>query len=88
MPRASRLEQDFSTAQRTFNTVTSTVGGLYLATHSVIVTLAGAAAGSLLTCWALWLAHRREEVSAGQKSLSSNDESDRNSTSDTHLPRS
>ena len=37
-------------ATRTFSTATVTVGGLYLATHSVPVTITGTVAPSLLTC--------------------------------------
>lgn len=58
MPSAPFPERGTRTAQRAFNTTTVTVGGLYLATHSVVVTITGTAAASLLTCWTLWLARR------------------------------
>jgi hypothetical protein len=45
-----------------FNTATITVGGLYLATHSVAVTLMGTTAATTLTCWVSWLAHRRSKI--------------------------
>lgn len=47
-PPKSKL--DLAVARRGFNTVTVTVGGLYLAMYSVIVTIVGTAAASLLTC--------------------------------------
>jgi hypothetical protein len=64
MPRGQRTEPDLPAVKQVFNTATVAVGGLYLATHSVIVTLIGAMTGCLLTCWALWLAHRREQMVA------------------------
>ena len=60
MQTTRRSGVDLTTPQKTFNTATITVGGLYLATHSVAVTLIGTAAASLLTCWILWLSHKRE----------------------------
>jgi hypothetical protein len=62
---------DLTVVQRGFNTVTVTVGGLYLATRSVIVTIIGTAAASLLTCWALWLVQRRGRTDEGRESQSS-----------------
>ena len=59
MQTTQRSEVDLTTPQNIFNTATITVGGLYLATHSVAVTLIGAGAASLLTCWTLWLSHKR-----------------------------
>jgi hypothetical protein len=50
MTRAHSTKGHFATTQRTLNTVTVTVGGLYLTTHSVIVTIIGTTAASLLAC--------------------------------------
>lgn len=50
-----RPQRDLPAARAMFNTATVTVGSLYLATHSVTVTLIGAAASTVLTCWAMWL---------------------------------
>lgn len=57
MQTSHRSEIDL--AEKIFNTATVTVGGLYLATHAVIVTLIATAAASLLTGWTMWLSHRR-----------------------------
>jgi hypothetical protein len=50
-----RANPELVTATRAFNTLTITVGGLYLTTHSIIVTIIGTAA-SLFGCWTRWLA--------------------------------
>jgi hypothetical protein len=57
-----RVNPELVTATRAFNTVTITVGGLYLATHSIVVTITGTAAASLFGCWTLWLARRGRAV--------------------------
>src|SRR4051794_12091216 len=38
---------------------TVTVGGLYLATHSVTVTAVGTRASTLVTCWSMWMDRRQ-----------------------------
>lgn len=50
--------------QKVFNTATVTVSGLYLATHSVLVTFIGTFAASLLSGWTTWLSlsHRRNRM--------------------------
>lgn len=69
MTSAHSHKRDIGTAQRTFNTVTVTVGSLYLASRSVTVTLIGTAAASLLTCWALWLARREHTTNDRERQL-------------------
>lgn len=46
---------DVRAATRVFQTATATVGGLYLATHSLMVTAIGTCAATALTTWATWL---------------------------------
>jgi hypothetical protein len=60
MPSEHGLARNFSAAQQTFNTVTITVGSLYLATHSIVVTIMGKVAASALCGWRIWLALCRE----------------------------
>ena len=62
--RTRQPEADPTLAQKGFNTVTLAVGGLYLATHSVIVTLIGTAAAGLLACWALWVTNHGKRARA------------------------
>jgi len=45
----------------------ATVGGLYLVTHSVVVTLIGAAASTVLTCWFKWLTYKRDQPQASRE---------------------
>jgi hypothetical protein len=54
MRTTRRSEQDLPAARAIFNAATTTIGGLYLATHSVTVTAIGAAASTMLTCCAIW----------------------------------
>lgn len=46
--------RDPGTGQRAFGSATVAVGALYLTTHSLVVTLLGTAAASLISCLALW----------------------------------
>lgn len=55
MQKAKTSAPETVAAQRIFNTATVTVGGLYLATHSVTVTAIGTAASTIVECWAIWL---------------------------------
>jgi hypothetical protein len=65
MKQARRPEPSLTTAQRTFHTVVVAVGGLYIATHSVVVTAIGTIAATALACWAPWLVqHRLRSVAA------------------------
>jgi hypothetical protein len=43
----------YAAAAKLISAMTVSVGGLYLGTHSVLVTLIGTAAGSVLACWTL-----------------------------------
>jgi hypothetical protein len=52
-------KRDLATAQKLFNTATITVGGLYLTSHSVAVTLIGTTAGMGVTGWSMWLEYNR-----------------------------
>jgi hypothetical protein len=59
MQRTGRSEPSVTGTQQAINSLTVTVGGVYLATHSVTVTIVGTAASTLLIAWRLWLIHRR-----------------------------
>jgi hypothetical protein len=67
-----RPQQDLSSARATFNSAALTVGSLYLATHSVTATLIGAAASTLLACWAMQLPCKPTLDDADQLSESRN----------------
>jgi hypothetical protein len=67
MPRRQHPERNLRAAEHVFNTATAAVGGLYLATHSIIATIAGTAAATALGGWHLWLSHRREHTQADRK---------------------
>jgi hypothetical protein len=60
--RTQGSEPDITSTQQVINATAVTVGGIYLTTHSVSVTIVGAAASTLLNVWALWLAHRRNQA--------------------------
>jgi hypothetical protein len=45
-----------------FQAATATVGGLYLATHSVTVTAIGTCAATAVTAWATWLIRRDDQT--------------------------
>jgi hypothetical protein len=62
MSLASRSKRDLATVQKLFNTATITVGGLYLTSHSIAVTLIGATAGMTVTGWSMWLEMQQKEV--------------------------
>jgi hypothetical protein len=64
MPNARQPHQDLTIARTIFNTATVTVGGLYLATNSVTVTVIGTAAAAVVTGWTIWLAHSRKRPNA------------------------
>lgn len=53
---------DITAATRMFQTATATVGGLYLATHSVTVTAIGTCAATAVTAWATWLNRRHNHT--------------------------
>jgi hypothetical protein len=65
MKRTHGAEPIMTNAQQAINAIAVTVGGIYLATHSVIVTVVAMIASTLLTAWALWLARRRDQLPAG-----------------------
>jgi hypothetical protein len=62
---ARRWERKLSEIQMIFNVASMTVGGLYLTTHSVAVTLIGTAAGAAVTGWTTWLENNQTRTMAG-----------------------
>lgn len=62
MSRGRRAERNLTVAQQMFNTATAAVGGLYLGTHSVVVTITGSTAAAVVTCLAVWLEHWRRQA--------------------------
>ena len=55
MQHARTSVQDAAVVERIFNTPAATVATLYLTTHSVTVTIIGAVASTVITCWSFWL---------------------------------
>jgi hypothetical protein len=56
MQRSSKADiGQVGTSQDPFCTIVTTVGGLYLTTHSTVATIIGTVAATLITGWALWL---------------------------------
>jgi hypothetical protein len=53
--RLQRQCQIMAATRTIFNTGSAAIGGLYLVTHSLTVTLIGTAGLTALTGWALWL---------------------------------
>lgn len=66
-------ELDLMATRKIFDTAVVTVSGLYLATHSVLVTLIGTVAASLVTSWTMWLSHRRNPLRGGGPAAASQD---------------
>ena len=69
MQQAQTSARDATAVQRLFNTATVTVGGLYLATHSVPVTAIGGAASTVMTCWSIWMDHRKQQSPSQSETL-------------------
>jgi hypothetical protein len=65
--RAHGTEPSVVGTQQAINSLAVTVGGIYLATHSVTVTVVGATASTLLTGWTLWLAEQRNQALASDE---------------------
>jgi len=67
MQEESQSNSPFASCQA-FNVTATAVCGLYLATHSTVVTLIGTVAASVLAGWALWLSHHHSEhsIAAGE----------------------
>jgi hypothetical protein len=61
MTRSPR--SDVATTKATFASASVTVGSLYLATHSVAVTLIGTTAATGLTSLVIWLSHTCKRAS-------------------------
>lgn len=70
-----RPAHDLTAAKAACNTVTVTVGGLYLATHSVMATLVGTTASTVLTCWAMWSPYSRKQTLADREQSAAQSES-------------
>lgn len=64
--REPRPDLDLGPAREMLNSATVTVGGLYLATHSVTVTLIGAAAACVMAGWALLAPGRGRDICRGR----------------------
>lgn len=54
----------------------TTVGGLYLTTHSITATIIGTTAASLVTAWAPWLGRRDHKPSSVQSGNTTGADSD------------
>jgi hypothetical protein len=61
MKRTHQRELSLAAAQRAFHTVVVGVSGLYVATHSVDVTMIGTTAATVVAGWAAWLLCSRLE---------------------------
>jgi hypothetical protein len=70
MKRTHRPEPSLATAQHAFHTVTAGVSGLYIATHSVKVTMIGTAAAIVVAGSAAWLLRNRQESDTQPMKLS------------------
>lgn len=64
MKRTYRPRLSLAAAQRAFQAVAVAVSGLYIATHSVAVTLIGTTAATAMTGWAAWLHGQHQEPGA------------------------
>ena len=71
MQQARTSASETAAVQRIFNIATVTVGGLYLATHSVTVTTIGTAASTIVTCWSIWLERHQRAESRATRDLAS-----------------
>ncbi len=65
MPSTQRSTSNLTLAQKSFNGATSVIGGLYLTTHSITVTLIGAGAGISVTGWTIWLEYNSTTSTTG-----------------------
>jgi hypothetical protein len=59
-PKPHVSESDVTAAERIFCTVTVTVGSLYIATHSITMTMVGTIASTIVACRGAWLLQRRQ----------------------------
>ena len=60
--------RDYATTSQNVCTATATtVGGLYLATHSITATIIGTTVASLLAGWALWLDRQDRRTSSSRE---------------------
>lgn len=55
MPHGRRPRSGIVETSTTFATTTCSVSWMYLTTHSVTVTVIGAVASAVVTCWGAWL---------------------------------
>jgi hypothetical protein len=68
MPAADRSGLNWNTAGKVCHMTTATVAGLYLATHSVTVTVIGTCSATALTAWAAWLSESSSQSDSGLRS--------------------
>jgi hypothetical protein len=66
---ARRRKRNLAEVQKIFNAVTVTVGGLYLTTHSLAVTLIGTASGAVVTGWTIRLEYHQTWTMASSGTL-------------------
>jgi hypothetical protein len=64
MKRTYRPRASLAATQCAFQTVAVAVSGLYIATHSVAVTMIGTTAATAMTGWAVWLLGQHRESGA------------------------
>jgi hypothetical protein len=75
MKRMHQSDPSLAAALRAFQTVAVTVSGLYLTTHSVMVTVTGTVASTAMACWATWLLHRRRHSTERQPAIGDREQS-------------
>jgi hypothetical protein len=63
MQTAHHPQRDLAAARSIFSSASITVGGLYLTTHSIAVTLVGTTAATALTYWTLRLLYGQDHSS-------------------------
>jgi hypothetical protein len=59
MTTPGQLGENYPITAETFSTVATTIGSLYLAAHSVVITAIGAVAATAVTLWITWLNRNR-----------------------------
>ena len=70
MSQARCTGPHLTAADHVFNTATVAVAGLYLATHSVVVTITGTVAAIALRGWSMWLSCLQDRSLVSHRALS------------------